>query len=99
MNEKISPTCRKCNGKCKESKALKPVGLVQTDSGEGFFWSDAVGIIDCQKCVSCGHSFILGSNPNPNNALPYAKATRVNRIISEKPITQPIARPIDHDQQ
>ena len=99
MSNQPNPTCRKCSGKCKQSKAFKPAGLVQTDSGEGFFWSDAVGIIDCQKCVSCGHSFILGSNPNPNNALPYAKATRVNRIISGKPITQPIARPIDPDQQ
>ena len=99
MSQPTNPTCRKCSGKCKQSKAFKPAGLVQTDSGEGFFWNDAVGIIDCQKCEKCGHSFILGSNPNPNNSLPYAKATRVNRIMSEKAITQPIPRPIDYDQQ
>lgn len=62
MSNQPNLTCRKCGGKCKQSKAFKPAGLVQTDGGEGFFWNDAVGIIDCQKCEKCGHSFTVGTD-------------------------------------
>lgn len=93
MNQPTNPTCRKCNGECKKSKALKPVGLVQTDSGEGFFWSDAVGIIDCQKCEECGHSFTVGTGKQFFDV--EKEFAELERQIKQ----QSIARPIDHDQQ
>lgn len=93
MSNQPNPTCRKCNGKCKQSKAFKPAGLVQTDSGEGFFLSDAVGIIDCQKCEKCGHSFTVGTG---NQFFDIEKEfAELERQIKQQPIT----RPIDHDQQ
>ncbi len=57
--------CRRCNSKCKPSKALLnqlislgddlfeagDVGSTQSRSGKAI-------LVDCYKCVKCGHSFI-----------------------------------------
>lgn len=57
--------CRRCNSECKPSKAL----LNQlVSSGDDLFEAGSRGstmsrsgkaiLVDCYKCVNCGHSFI-----------------------------------------
>lgn len=63
MNQSNNPTCRKCSGKCKQSKAFKPFGLCPTDGQQGVYLQDAAnGLIDCYKCEKCGHSFTVGQS-------------------------------------
>lgn len=60
--------CRKCGGRCKESRALvNPLcGSPEFSDGDmaGATLSaaaDAV-ILDCFKCENCGHSFTASTN-------------------------------------
>lgn len=62
--EKI--TCKKCKGECKPSTALENTWVSSDDFGGDAFQPGStiskIGqpvIIDCYKCIECGHSFTL----------------------------------------
>jgi hypothetical protein len=54
-------TCRKCNSECKPSKGLINSYLIEVTIDENKqCWTDYTNakLVDCYKCVNCGHSFI-----------------------------------------
>lgn len=64
MSQHTNPTCHKCSGKCKQSKAFYSAQFI-TDNGRDFIAADIVadnGLKDCYKCENCGHSFTVGTD-------------------------------------
>lgn len=63
-----TPKCRKCNGNTKESKALVNTQKSVDDFGNDkdmphttIIQTSNAKLIDCLKCVDCGHCFTVDS--------------------------------------
>jgi len=54
LDEAFKITCRKCGGKAKKSKGLVNIHNIGTNEKSKEFETK---LVDCNKCVDCGHSF------------------------------------------